>query len=118
MRGRTFRNFVDSGEADRVGTPEREAAVERDAELARELHEEVLLPFMAKHIEIEDDDFLLPALLRAAAIQAMARYRMTPDDFGELAREAAKASTGEVASIMGKLGALLGKRKGSKGAKD
>lgn len=112
MRGRTFRNFVQSGAADRVGTREEEAEVERDALLARELHEEVLLPFLAKHIEIQNDDFLLPALMRAAAIHAMGRYRMTADDFAELARIVAKDSAGDVATIMAKLGALMSKRKG------
>jgi hypothetical protein len=117
MRGRTFRNFIQSGEADRVGTREEEAEVERDALIARELHEEVLLPFLAKHIDLENDDFVLPALIRAAAIHALGRYRMTPDDFAELARIVANDSTAEVTSIMAKLGALLNnKQRGKSGA--
>lgn len=110
MRGRTFRQFIQSGDAERIGTPEREAEVARDAKLAKELHEEVLLPFLAKHIDLENDDFLLPALAHAAAIHAMGRYRMTPDDFADFARAVAESAKPEVAGMMAKLGALLGKK--------
>jgi len=110
MRGRTFRQFIQSGDAAQVGTPEREAEIARDAKLATELHEEVLLPFLAKHIDLKNDDFLLPALTHAAAIHAMGRYGMTPDDFAAFATAVAESAKGDVAGIMAKLGALLGKK--------
>lgn len=106
MRHRTFKQFVESGAGDRQGSPEFERELERSTALARELHEKVLLPFLARHQE--DDDFLLPTLLRAAALHAMVGSNMTPDDFGEFARIVAEASAGEAAVLRAKAGALLG----------
>jgi len=103
MRFRTMRQFIDSGEADREGSPEFEAEVERDAALAQQLEQVIrarlLLPFYAQHPDT-DWTCTVPALLRVAAVEVMAACPgTTPDDFAEMARELAKTVEADAKEI-------------------
>jgi len=92
-RARSMKEFIRSGEANRPGTPEEEAEVERDSKLALELEKYLrgaLLPWLAKH-PLVDWTCTVPALLRIAAMDVMAGTpETTPGDFGAMAAEFAK----------------------------
>lgn len=93
-RAKSMKEFIASGDASREGSPEFEAEVLRDSELALELEQHIrkaaLLPWLAEHPAV-DWTCTVPALLRLAAIDVMAGAPgTTPDDFAEMARELAK----------------------------
>jgi hypothetical protein len=94
-RARSLKQFIASGDADRQGSPEFEAEVERDEKLALELEQHIriaaLLPWLARHPEV-DWTCTAPALLRIAALEIMAACPpTTPDDFGVMVCEVAKS---------------------------
>jgi hypothetical protein len=92
-RARSMKEFIPSGDGEREGTPQFEAEVERDANLALELEQHVrraILPWLAKHPEV-DWTCTAPALFRVAAVQIMAASPgTTPEDVGVMAGEVAK----------------------------
>jgi len=95
-RARSMKEFIRSGDGDRKGTPEFEAEVERDSKLALELEQYIrktaLLPWLARHTEV-DWTCTAPALFRIAAIEIMAACPgTTPNDVGTMAAEVAKSA--------------------------
>jgi len=95
-RARSLKEFIASGDGDRKGSPEFEAEVERDSKLALELEQRIrmtaLLPWLARHPEV-DWTCTAPALFRVAAIEIMAACPgTTPNDVGTMAAEVAKSA--------------------------
>jgi hypothetical protein len=106
-----MKQFIVSGEHERQGSPEFEAEVLRDSELALELEQQVrknvLLPWLAEHPDV-DWTCTGPALLRLAALEILAGAPgTTPDDFAEMARELAKMAEPVAREVAAKARAFL-----------
>lgn len=99
-----MQHLIEARAADAPESPEEEADTNLQAELARQLHEDILLPFVAKHHEHQD--FLIAALTHAAAVHAMAGAGMEPDDFAAFAREVAKGAMPQAVAMRAKMGGL------------
>lgn len=88
-------------DGDRPCSPEFEAEVVRDAQLAEEFERHMwaaLVSFLAEHPGAAAES-ICPVLIEIADVQTMAGVGMGPDDFAELARYQAKSSEGKAKQI-------------------